>query len=292
MRLRLLFLLVCHNRRETTVGCVQALLRNPDVKDENIVIFDDASTDGTREAVLAHAPGAHIVEGDGDAFWNGGLYKAWRHATEIPCDAFVWLNDDVALEPDAIERTLRCYAEALKQRPDRRFILVGSVIDQQGRPTYGGLRQEVSPWALRFKRAPAGPDMVPLDTFNGNFVVVTRQVVDLIGLNDPVFYHNLGDVDYGLRARKAGVDVWLCPGHVGRCDLNTAKANRGFGSPRLSLREQWRVVGTHHGLPFRSWLHMTRRHSGLFFPLHFLLPYRRLVLPRALLAALERRRGR
>lgn len=288
---RLLFLLVCHNRRETTAACIRALLRNPNVRDRDIVLFDDASTDGTRQAVLALAPGAHIVEGDGNAFWNGGLYKAWRKATEIPCDAFVWLNDDVELQGDAIERTLAHYAEALGRRPDGRFILVNSVADRQGRLTYGGLNRQPSPSALRFVRTPSGAELVPLDTFNGNFVVVPRQVVDLIGLNDPLFHHNLGDVDYGLRARKAGVDVWLCPGYAGHCDLNTAKANRGFGSPLLSLREQWRVVGTHHGLPFRSWLHMTRRHSGVFFPLHFLLPYRRLVLPRWWLAALDRRRA-
>jgi GT2 family glycosyltransferase len=43
---------------------------------------------------------------------------------------------------------------------------------------------------------------------NGNVVLVPKSVMDKIGILDPVFHHDLGDVDYGLRAIKAGIKVF------------------------------------------------------------------------------------
>ncbi len=119
--------------------------------------------------------------------------------------------------------------------------------------------------------------MVPVDTFNGNVVLVGKGTVAAIGLNDPAFFHNMGDIDYGLRARDAGIPVLLLPGTLGECASNAAKRYRGYGAPDLSVIEQWRKVNTHHGMPFASWWRLTRRHSGKWWLLHFLLPYRHLV---------------
>lgn len=274
------FLLVCFNRRETTVRCIRSLLTDDSVRADRIVLFDDASTDGTKEAALTAAPGLHLVEGDGSAFWNGGLYRAWTEALKLETDAFIWLNDDVELDADALSRMREAWREASERRPDGLFILVGATKGQDGQISYCGYRRVRSPWALRF--APVHPSgaLTPIDTFNGNFVVVPKAVVNRIGLNDPVFHQSAGDTDYGLRARAAGMDVLLMAHPIGRCEPNTLKAQRGFGSRDLTLAEQWRVVNTHLGLPFRNWFWLTLRYSGVWFPLHFLLPYRWLVLPR------------
>ena len=280
--LRLAFLITCHNRRELTLRalrCVAAAAANAPIS-TTVVLLDDASTDGTRQAVNTEFPDTIIVEGDGNNFWNGGLYRAWDRARSLDVDAVVWLNDDVALRPDALSQTLACWNEALTKKPDNMFILAGATTGPDGEFTYGGKRLDHTPWALRFQEIFPTGRLEPIESFNGNFVVVPREVEQRIGLNDPFFYHNLGDMDYGLRATKAGVSALLLPEAIGSCSINIQKIRAGFGYPELSLIQQWKIVTTHYGLPFSSWARMTLRHSGIWFPLHFLLPYRRLVIPR------------
>jgi GT2 family glycosyltransferase len=275
-------LLVCHNRRDATLRAMRSLRKacagsggfalQP-------VLFDDASTDGTVEAVLAEFPETLILRGNGSAFWNGGLHEAWSRALALRPDAYLWLNDDVALDDDALDRLADAWHAMSAASPARRFILVGSTRGADGTITYGGHRLERSPFALRLRLQSPSSDLLPIDTFNGNIVLVPQSVVDEIGINDPAYFHGFGDNDYGLRASRAGIAVRLLAGTLGLCEANEAKRRQGFNSPQLPLRERWRRVNTHFGLPFASWWRFTRRHSGLWFPLHFLLPYRRLLLP-------------
>ena len=276
------FLLVCHNRRDGTLLALEALQAATAAQSVkvSVFVFDDASTDGTAEAVRAVYPQATIVSGDGTAFWNKGLNDVWRTALSLEADAFVWMNDDVILGPGALAHVRSAWEEAQRRRADCRFILVGATSGAAGEISYGGKRRVRSPWALRLRSVDPTGRLEAIDTFNGNFVVVSRAVINVIGLNDPAYFHNMGDIDYGLRAKRAGIDVWLLPEPIGNCPDNTAKAKLGFSARDLSLFQQWQKVNTYHGVPFRSWARLTFRHSGMWFPLHFFLAYRRLVIPR------------
>jgi GT2 family glycosyltransferase len=281
-------LVVCHNRRELTLRCLDAFYQALGKRRASIFLFDDASTDGTAEAVASQFQDVEIIRGDGSFFWNGGLHRAWRAALAEPVEGFLWLNDDVTLDLNAIDDLEVLYGRAKTERGSEDFILAGTMRDPEGTVSYGGHRIVPSPFAIRFR--PVMPQTIAqaIDTFDGNFVYVPRKVTERIGINDNAYFHNLGDRDYGLRAKASGIDVLLMPGTQGVCSKNAEKGDRGYGSPDLTLFEQWRKVNTHHGLRPSSWARFTRRHSGHWFPLHFLLPYRRLVLPRWLLRLIER----
>lgn len=274
----IMLLIVCRNRREMTLTALDRIRRQAANMQVSIAVFDDASSDGTPEAIAAAHPDVHIIHGDGNAFWNGGLYRLWSAMRDALVDAFLWLNDDTWLDDDAFGRLAAAWRQMEERTGSNRFILIGATRGSNAEVTYGGLDVVWSP--LAFRIVPALPDQAelrPIDTFNGNLVLVTKEVVEAIGVNEPRYFHNLGDVDYGLRARRAGVPIMLLPGTLGLCEGNAAKRQRGYGSRQLSVFEQWRKVNTHHGLPPRSWLLFTRRHSGGYWPLHFLLPYRHLL---------------
>ena len=273
-------LIVSHNRRETTLNAVRALIRNSGPVSLTILLFDDGSTDQTSAAVQESFPEVIVRHGDGTFFWNRGLHQSWLEALKQPSDAVLWLNDDVMIDEKIFEKILAYWHVAARRRPDRRFILVGATRDSRQNITYGGQIRRDSCVSYKLESVTPEADLVPIDTFHGNFVIVPREVTQVIGLNDPAYHHNFGDIDYGLRALKAGIDVLLLPGTVGICERNTLKYEQGYGSPSLSIFEQWRKVNSHHGLPPRTWFRFTRRHSGLYFPIHFLAPYRHLIIPR------------
>jgi GT2 family glycosyltransferase len=280
-RLSIAVLIASHNRRETTVRAVNAVAAARNIADLQVVLLDDASNDGTAEAVMAADPDAIVLRGDGNAFWNGGLHEAWRRALSLNVHAFLWLNDDVLLDTDAIARLTQSYRTMQAECCNDYFILVGATRDATGSLTYSGRRYRPYPLALQLDLVP--PDaklLTAVDAFNGNIVLVPRGVVKTIGINDPQFRHGLGDYEYGLRATRNGVAVRLMPGTLGVCEANTRTKSKSFGGRDLSIREQWKLVNTPKGLPFRDWWHITRQYSGLWFPLHFVGPYRWLVLPR------------
>lgn len=267
---RIAVLLAAHNRRAMTVRALESLRPAVAHFDLTIVLLDDASTDGTAEAALAAWPGAIVLRGDGNCFWNGGMHKAWSHALSLEVEGYLWLNDDVVLDADAMERLAQQWHA--QGRGKRAFVLVGATRDDAGRLSYGGQRRVYSPFALKFERLPMATELQLSETFNGNIVLISQSTVDRIGVNDPGFLHAMGDIDYGLRASSAGIPVLVLPGTLGQCNNNAPiRYNEG------PLRERWRKITSHRGIPPTSWWLLTRRHSGIWQLVHFLAPYRKVL---------------
>ena len=73
---RIATLLTCHNRVAKTIACLsslQAINFNSD-----IYLVDDGSEDGTSKIVNKLYPNVNIILGNGDLFWNRGMYRLER----------------------------------------------------------------------------------------------------------------------------------------------------------------------------------------------------------------------
>jgi GT2 family glycosyltransferase len=270
MTFNLAVLLTCHNRRDKTLACLEALL--PQNDSLQVYLVDDGSTDGTGAAVQTHYPQVKVIPGNGNLFWNGGMSLAFATAMQSNYDYYLWLNDDTLLYPDAISRLLET-----AQQHDR-AIVVGAVQDpQSGILSYGGYRRAQGWHPLKFELVPPQDTAQPCLTFNGNCVLVPRSAVEAIGNLDPSFTHSTGDLDYGLRFQQQGGSVWLAPGFLGNCEYNPLR-HQAWEAAGLSLRERWHKINQPRGLPMREWQVFARRHAGVFWRLYWLLPYVRLVL--------------
>lgn len=261
-------LIAAHNRRALTVRALQALRRNHMGLNLSVVLFDDGSGDGTAAAVRSEWPDAVVLQGNGSAFWNGGMHQAWLRAQVLYPDGFLWLNDDVRLDDDALPSLMSEWRR--RGGGANPFILVGATREEDGRLSYGGQRRVFSPFAFKLEKLPISNRPQPADTFNGNIVLISRATVEKIGINDPSFFHSLGDIDYGLRAKRAGVEITVVPGTLGVCNTNPPLALTG-----RTLVERWRMLTSYRGIPLANWYKFTRRFSGIWFPFHFALPYRK-----------------
>lgn len=275
---RLAVIMTSHNRREKTLECLKALGVSAAAQRAELsgVLVDDGSTDGTAEAVGRAYPWMRIVLGDGSLFWCRGMHRAFETALECSFDYYLWLNDDTMLYEDALSRLLDC-AEAQRACARKPVIVVGSTLDKvTGRPTYGGERRQSGWRRSRFVLVQPSDSAQRCDSMDGNIVLIPADAARLVGNLDPMFEHAMGDTDYGLRASKLGVEIWVAPGVHGTCALNPV--GNTFVDPRLPFLTRWRLLLSRKGLPWRSWLTFTRRHTGICWPLFFLWPYARTVM--------------
>jgi len=275
---RLAVILTCFNRKQKTLDCLNAVAASTGIEHVQLaaVLVDDGSTDGTAEAVREAFPWVKVVSTNDNLFWCRGMHRAFDIALQGDHDYYLWLNDDTSLHPDALSRLLACES-SLRTQYGKPAIVVGSTVDATtGALTYGGSVQASGLKRTKFIRVTPTDAPQRCDAMNGNIVLVPRDAAQLVGNLDPVFEHAMGDTDYALRARQLGVGVWVGPGVYGICDSNPSTGT--FMDASLPLGRRWKQMMSRKGLPWRSWLVLTRRHTGLLWPLYFSWPYLRVVL--------------
>lgn len=264
-------LLTVHNRKDKTLLCLENLYRQkiPCGYVIDVYLTDDGCTDGTPEAIMDKYPQVHIINAKGNLFWNRGMYTAWKKAAETKhYDFYMWLNDDTFIYDDCILSLI-----AAANDTDNKAIIVGATVDtvMKTQVTYGG-------------RKTGGGFIIPdgnlekVDYFNGNIVLVPDYVYSLLGNLDYYFSHSKGDFDYGMRAWKAGIEMYQIGRVLGECDEHPALDK--WCNPEIPFKQRWKMLHRPNGMPPKETFYLERRHYG-FFPavFHYCTIYLRCICP-------------
>lgn len=225
-------LMTVHNRRKTTVECLYRLYKNQlNNFDFCVYLVDDGSTDGTADAVKQSFPDVRIIAGNGELYWNRGMLLAWKEAAKDSPDFYLWLNDDTFLYADALSTMLRGYKECETDMA----IICGSThaVGNVNIVTYGG----------RYHKRLLIPNgkLQIAEWVNGNCLLVPRKVVEQIGMLDSYFRHAKGDWEYGIRAKKKGVSLFVASKYVGECDSHPHKTLPCY-DPSIPLNERLKYL--------------------------------------------------
>ncbi|WP_277235166.1 glycosyltransferase family 2 protein [Phocaeicola salanitronis] len=263
-------LLTVHNRREKTLCCLQKVYKQdvPAGYLIDVYLTDDGCTDGTPEAIRTQYPQVHIVKGDGNLFWNRGMYIAWETAAKTKdYDFYLWLNDDTNL----IEDALNILVNSANNTEDKAIIVGTTTSKTQGITTYGGY--------CKNKLLSPNGKLQLCDTFNGNCILIPKHVYRSIGNLDWKFRHAIGDMDYGYRAKHAGLKSYLTPTYIGYCENNPKLP--AWTRPEIPLRKRiknlYSPLGYAEPLPF---FHFEKRNFGLLTAVkHFITIHIRVLFP-------------
>jgi GT2 family glycosyltransferase len=263
-------LLTCHNRRDKTVVCLNALFNQEDFFEQyNLKVFlvDDGSTDGTSKAVAEKFPEVKIISGNGNLYWNRGMHLAWSEAAKEHFDFYLWLNDDTMLFPGALKDMFNCASMT-----NEKAIICGTTRSAiSGEVTYGG--RSKTKGLLK-----PNDHLQPCDYFNGNCVLVPDSVYKIVGNLDSIFSHSTGDWDYGLRAVKADIKLLTSCFYIGTCEKHDSLPK--WCSPTVKLKERIKAFNTPLAVNPVQHFKFDLRHNGLFSAVkHYITIHIRLFFP-------------
>lgn len=271
---RVTALLTSHNRCDVTLRSARSFFGQtvPPSVTLDAVLVDDASSDGTAQEIRRLLPQTRVVQGSGDLYWAGGMALAEQVAASVDPDYFLWLNDDVTLDEDAVVRLLATE----ESFGHGRCIIVGAMRDPNtSEVTYSGVRRlGIHPLRVATVEPQVYPQIV--DMFHGNLVLVSRRASCAVGPIDGNFSHAQADFDYALRARRVGLINVLAPGTFGSC------VHDGSPAPWLELgvpaTGRLRILFGRKGLPPRSAARYLRRHGGPLWPVFWVAPYVKMIV--------------
>lgn len=233
-----------YNRKETTLRCLENLKRCGDLQRYHVVIVDDASTDGTADAISGLHPGVVILPGNGDLWWTGAMAQGMRYADEQEAEYFIWLNDDCTPEPDALPQLVKF----LRSHPDT--IAAPTCYTRQS----SSLAKEHNGFKGR-KSCTANPsEVVFVDGLSGWCVGIPASVFRKIGPPDMnKFPHYSGDDTYILRATRSGFKACVV-GDIKAALLGPVHPKlsfRSYFSPNLTPAETFQALFWSKKSPYR-----------------------------------------
>lgn len=195
-------IIVTYNRKTLLLRCLAAIV-NQTRRPDRIIIVDNASTDGTCELLKSdgwlQCQNFELLSLDDNTGGAGGFAEGLKHAVETGTEWAWMMDDDAVPHREALENLLNrklnkgnIYASTAvscsklswpmvpEGQPDSCIFLVSQVPDEL---------------------------IVELVPFIG--VLVSKELVDQIGVPDKDFFLVADDVEYSLRARELGAKIIL-----------------------------------------------------------------------------------
>lgn len=221
------------NTAELTLACCRAALAAAPEAGE-VIVVDDASTDGTVALLQAEVPSVRVVRLETNRRFAGAA-NAGVGVTRG--EVILLLNSDAVVEPDALTALLAAFAE------DAGLGVAGArLVNADGTPQWSGGPVPTLPWlvvlaggvaSLLPRRLRASGGNAPVAWVSGAAMAFRRAAWDVAGSLDERYRFYAQDLDFCLRARAAGWDVRV---------VEEARVVHAGGA---TVR-QWRAIG---GLP-------------------------------------------
>jgi hypothetical protein len=213
--------------------CLQTVFASEGDITYDVVVVDNASTDGSPDMVRAEFPDVRLIESDrngGYSYGNNLGLRAlgFRGAGDVDVDApryALLLNPDTEVPPESLAAMTRF----MDSRPDvgiagPKLLLPDSRLDKACRrsfPTpvvafyhFSGLAKLFpnSPRFARYNMTFVDPDQqIEVDSVVGAYMQLRREAIDAAGLLDEDFFMYGEDLDWSLRVKQAGWKVMYHP---------------------------------------------------------------------------------
>ncbi|MFP5222106.1 MAG: glycosyltransferase family 2 protein [Acidobacteriota bacterium] len=214
---------VSYNCRDVLLDCLESIRRSRQTVSYEVHVVDNASTDGTVEAVTRLHPWVKLTASPENLGFSRGNNLVLRVA-ETP---FVLL-----LNPDTLvsDHVFDCSLDFLARHP-RAGMVSCRLVTGDGSLDLACRRSFPTAWdgfcrASGLSRLFPGSPLLArynmtfmdemrrarVDAVNGAYMMVTRRALDTVGLLDEDYFMYMEDLDWCWRFAKAGFEVHYDPG--------------------------------------------------------------------------------
>ena len=200
------------NRRDDTLECLRSLAATT-YRSHVALVLDNASTDGSVEAIRAEFPDVRIHRLEQNLGYAGNNNVGIEQALALGADWVFVLNEDTVLARDCLERLV----EAGQQ--DERVGIVGPMVYHHLEPRViqsagGALSRDWSSFHLGQNALDEGqfPSPHQVDWISGCAILVRRAVIERVGTFDARYFYFWEETEWCLRASRAGWRVLHVPG--------------------------------------------------------------------------------
>lgn len=234
MPAELAVVIVSWNTRDLTLDALNTLYADVNAHGPDTVVWvvDNASSDGSPDAIRAQFPQVHLLESDTNRGFAGGNNYALRTIgfgsvnssdATLP-NAVYLLNSDTRTHPGAT----RALYDALFSLPDAG--VVGAQLEygdgsfQHGAFGFPGLRQllvDLFPVPARLHdtrfngRYPRAlyraNTSFPVDHTLGATMMLKHDVIQQTGMFDEAYFMYCEEIDWSIRIRRAGWEIYTVP---------------------------------------------------------------------------------
>ncbi|MBI4719877.1 MAG: glycosyltransferase family 2 protein [Chitinivibrionia bacterium] len=234
------------NGKELTLACLDSLLGLA-YENAKILLVDNASTDGTVEAVRKRFGGSvEIIRNAANLGFARGNNAGIEEALRRNADFILLLNNDTVVDAMLIDHLVGAMVRSpgigiagpkiyYFDPPDRIWFAGGEVFLWRGTAKHAGIR--------RRDRGQYDEER-DVGYVTGCALMVRRAVVESIGMLDPSYRAYFEDTDFCMRAKRAGFGIRYVPhGKVWHKISRSTGGQIGFRKISLKLRSTIRFFG-------------------------------------------------
>jgi GT2 family glycosyltransferase len=259
---RLSIIIVTYNSTADIDACLGSLVQHPPSTDHEIVVIDNASTDGTVAAIRSRWHGVRVIESPA----NVGFARANNVGIQQTSGSLILLlNPDTSVPAGSLDALVG----ALDSRSDA-AVAGPRLVDAEGRAelSFGRMLSPVAELRQKFLiegSRRAGPIAAyvesitrkprEVDWVSGACLLVRRADAEAVGLMDERFFMYVEDVDFCASIRARGRRVLFCPAaeivHV----RGRSRATASAATEHAYRRSQLAFYEKHHPgwVPWLRW---------------------------------------
>ncbi|MBL7191106.1 glycosyltransferase family 2 protein [bacterium] len=200
------------NRCDDTLQCLESLVEL-DYPNFRVTLTDNGSTDGTVSAVRMKYPKVNIIALKENLRFAGGNNTAMKRALKEGFDYVLLLNNDTIADDDFLKYMVQaaelspkigmvCPKIYYHVPPDVIWFAGGKINLNFAYARHIGIGKKDSG---QFNSAGI------TGWLSGACLLIKREVIDKVGFLDDGFFLYSEDMDYSLRVRKAGYELYYQP---------------------------------------------------------------------------------
>lgn len=206
--LKVACVIVAYNNGDN-IGRLLETLFSQSKQPEEIVVVDNASSDATSEIVKQKFPQVTLVANACNMGVGGGYAQGLEYAYQKGYE-WIWLLDGDSLpQASALEELAKAFASLRPTHP-KIGILASCPVSPLTNERYDGFL-----WRGRFVALPKelakSQEPFPVDSAISSGCLVSRRVVENVGLPRADFFMDFVDHEYNLRVRRNGYEIISVP---------------------------------------------------------------------------------